>query len=285
MHPQFWTDDIKHAGKKIVIIGSGATAVTLLPALAKTAASVTMLQRSPSYVMSLAGEESLLKSLRRWLPDSLARKITWWKNMVQETFFVWLVTTFPDFGRKFVTKLMRKELPPGFDVDKHFNPRYNVFEQRLCFCPDGDFFKALHQPNCSVVTDTIEEVTETGILTTSGQTIEADMIVTATGLLFKFAGGMPITVDGDLVGDSIHKRYIWNGTMVEGIPNQGAVTGYTAGTWTPGPTRARGADQGDQAHGEARRHLRHSFHRPRRAQDASSQAACYSQLDVRCTGA
>ena len=233
VHPQFWNDGIAYAGKKIVIIGSGATAVTLLPALAKTAASVTMLQRSPSYVLPLPGKEGILIFLRKWLPERWALMLTWWKNMIQETFFVWLVTTYPNFGRKLVTSRMKTLLPKDF-VDKHFNPRYNVFEQRLCFCPEGDFFDALRQGNCDVVTDTIKTVTETGILTTSGQTLEADMIVTATGLLLKFSSGMPMQVDGVAIDQVVHQRYIWNGAMMEGVPNQGAIIGYTAGTWTPG---------------------------------------------------
>jgi cation diffusion facilitator CzcD-associated flavoprotein CzcO len=129
---------------------------------------------------------------------------------------------------------MRKQLPPDFDVDKHFNPWYNPFEQRLCFCPSGDFFRALHQPNARVVTDTIETVTEHGIRLRSGETLDADMIITATGLHFDLLSGQSCTVDGDCVTDSLGRRYIWNGCMLEGVPNLSHMIGYTAATWTPG---------------------------------------------------
>jgi cation diffusion facilitator CzcD-associated flavoprotein CzcO len=234
VHPQFWSDDVDYVGKKIVIIGSGATAVTLLPALAKTARSVTILQRSPSYITSRPTKEHLLEFLRKWLPVTWALTLTWWKNIIAETLFVIVTTSFPAFGRTIITKGTKKMLPPDFDIDKHFNPRYNVFDQRLCFCPDGDFFKALHKPSCTIITDTIETVTGTGILTKSGQTIDADMIITATGLLMTFATNTPLIVDGVPIHESVHQRYIWNSTMLEGVPNSGFITGYTAGTWTPG---------------------------------------------------
>lgn len=234
VHPQFWGEDISHAGKRVVIIGSGATAVTLLPALAETAASVTMLQRSPSFVFSLPGRDSVGAFLRRWLPPKLAASINWWKNIIEETVFLSILANFPNLGRRIVRGEMKKQLPPDLDIDQHFNPRYNLLEQRLCLCPDGDFFKALRQPNCDIVTDTIETVTGGGILTSSGRTIEADMIVTATGLFMNLLSSIPVSVDGDSVSDTIGQRYCWNGGMLEGVPNTGAVTGYTAATWTPG---------------------------------------------------
>jgi cation diffusion facilitator CzcD-associated flavoprotein CzcO len=234
VHPQFWDDSVSHAGKKVVIIGSGATAVTLLPALAKTAHSVTMLQRTPSYIFSLPGKDKTVASLSRFMPASWARWLHWWKRMFIETFFVVYLMMFPASGKRFVIGEMRKQLPKGFDVDKHFNPWYNPFEQRLCFCPGGDFFKTLHQPNAHVVTDTIESVTETGIRLASGETLEADMIVTATGLYFSLLASVSVSVDGESVNDTIAKRYSWNGSMLEGVPNSGLITGYTAATWTPG---------------------------------------------------
>lgn len=240
VHPQFWDKSIDYAGKRIVIIGSGATAVTLLPALAETARSVTMLQRSPSYVFAAPQKDHVVRLLSRFMPSRWARAVAWWQRMLVETIFVKVLLAFPHFSRRFITAEMRKQLPEGFDVDKHFNPRYNPFEQRLCFCPGGDFFKALHQPNASVVTDTIETVTETGILLRSGETLEADMIITATGLYFMILAGIFVVVDGESVSDAIGHKYVWNGTMLEGVPNSGFISGYTAATWTPGAdVRAR----------------------------------------------
>ncbi|KAK3936426.1 hypothetical protein QBC46DRAFT_395163 [Diplogelasinospora grovesii] len=235
VHPQFW-DNSKHdyAGKKMVIIGSGATAVTLLPALAKTAKSVTMLQRSPSYVFSLPARDRIVPIARMLLPLSWATWLVWWKTMFTETLFVAFVKNFPTAARKMVMGAMKAQLPKGFDLDKHFNPSYPVFDQRLCLCPDGDFFKALRQGNCDVVTDTIETVTERGILLKSGQELQADMIITATGLFVLVLAGIPILVDGERIDQKINQRYLWNGTLLEGVPNSGAITGYTAGTWTPG---------------------------------------------------
>ncbi|KAH8897990.1 FAD/NAD(P)-binding domain-containing protein [Thozetella sp. PMI_491] len=233
VHPQFWDKSVDWAGKRVVIIGSGATAVTLLPSLAKTASHVTMLQRSPSYVASRPLKDNLLISMRRWLPLSWATAVTWWRNILVETLFVFFVQNFPRAGNWLIIKGMTMQLPRGFDVKKHFTPRYNVFEQRLCFCPDGDFFEALHQ-NADVVTDTIDTVTETGIRTSSGQFLEADMIITATGLLIQFLAGIPIFVDGVPAHENWNERFVWNATMLEGMPNCGAVTGYTTGTWTAG---------------------------------------------------
>jgi len=234
IHPQFWDESINYDGKRIIIIGSGATAITLLPALAKTAQSVTMLQRSPTYVMSLPRRDSTLQFLCRFLPRSWAAAINWWNRMIVETLFVKFLLTFPNISRAFLMSEMRRQLPAGFDVETHFNPRYNPFQQRLCFCPGGDFFKALHRPNARVVTDVIDTVTATGIRLKSGAFLEADMIVTATGLYFNLFDGLDITIDGELLRDSIADRYIWNGSMLEGVPNAGLIVGYTAATWTPG---------------------------------------------------
>ncbi|KAK0624776.1 hypothetical protein B0T17DRAFT_616948 [Bombardia bombarda] len=235
VHPQFWDEEkVDYAGKKVVVVGSGATAVTLLPALAKTAESVTMLQRSPSYVLSQPAKDHSVRFFARYLPASWVPTVNWWWRMAVETIFVAILTNFPNFGRKIVVGEMRKELPQGFDVDKHFNPRYGPFEQRLCFCPRADFFKALHQDNTQVVTDTIETVTETGILLKSGQTLEADMIITATGLYMVLMYGIALIVDGVRVNETFGRRYAWNGVMLEGIPNSGVIMGYTAATWTPG---------------------------------------------------
>lgn len=236
VHPQFWDDAVDCAGKRVVIVGSGATAVTLLPALAETAESVTMLQRSPSYLFSVPWRSGLVASLSRFMPVSWAAKVHWWRQMITETLFVQFLLAFPGLGRRLLTALMRRQLPAGFDVDTHFSPRYNPFEQRLCFCPGGDFFRALRRSRARVVTDTVDTVTETGIRLASGATLDADVIVTATGLYFSLFSGVSITVDGDdrPVTDTLGRRYVWNGTMLEGVPNAGLIIGYTAATWTPG---------------------------------------------------
>jgi cation diffusion facilitator CzcD-associated flavoprotein CzcO len=240
VHPQFWDESIDCTGKKVVVIGSGATAITLLPALAKTAESVTMLQRSPSYVFSLPRRQGIVGFLERFIPLSWAQRFYWWQRMIIETLFVVFLLTFPNAGRRFLVGEMRRQLPHDVDVDKHFNPWYNPFEQRLCFSPGGDFFKALHRPNARVVTDTIASVTETGIQLAFGETLDADMIVTATGLYFSLLSGVSVTVDGESITDSLGSRFIWNGAMLEGVPNSGLITGYTAATWTPGAdVRAR----------------------------------------------
>ncbi|EGO53304.1 hypothetical protein NEUTE1DRAFT_73778 [Neurospora tetrasperma FGSC 2508] len=240
VHPQFWNDEVQYDNKRILIIGSGATAITLLPALAKTAKHVTMLQRSPSYVYSLPARDELQPFMERFMPIQWAGKINWCIRMVAETLFVQLLLNFPNWGRKLVVDEMRRQLPKGFDVDKHFNPRYKPFEQRVCLCPQGDFFKALCGPNASVVTDHIETVTEDGILLKSGETLEADMIITATGLYMVLLNKIDVFVDDVRINDTIGQRYMWNGVMLEGIPNTGVITGYVAATWTPGAsTRTR----------------------------------------------
>ncbi|KAK4135880.1 FAD/NAD(P)-binding domain-containing protein [Trichocladium antarcticum] len=240
VHPQFWNDNIKYAGQRVVIIGSGATAVTLLPELAKTAQSVTILQRSPSYVLAMPNNDGVGIFLARFMPSRWAATVHWWQKMMIETVFVNLLLAFPRFGRWLVMSSMRQLLPKGYDVDKHFNPRYGPFEQRLCFCPGGDFFHALHRPNAHMVTDTIDTVTESGILLQSGATLDADMIITATGLYFSLFSGMSVDVDGESVTDTLGSRYTWNGSMLEGVPNAGLILGYTAFTWTPGAdVRAR----------------------------------------------
>ncbi len=233
VHPQFWDDSISYEGKKVVIIGSGATAVTLVPALAEKAASVTMLQRSPSYIFSLP-RAIPIPFFAKFLPTSWSDCLRWWQRMLIETLFVEWLYAFPNRGRKLITKTMRQQLPKDFDVDKHFNPRYNPFEQRLCFSPGGDFFKAIRKYGAQVVTDIIDTVTETGIHLKSGETLDADMIITATGLYIGVFNSLDVFVDGVRINDTIGQRYFWNAVMVEGIPNVGVITGYTAATWTPG---------------------------------------------------
>ncbi|KAK0631335.1 hypothetical protein B0T14DRAFT_501526 [Immersiella caudata] len=239
VHPQFWDENIDYNNKRVVVIGSGATAITLIPALAKTAAKVIMLQRSPTYVFSLARKLPVY-FWSKFLPASWTDWLNWWMGMFTELFFTTTFKHFPKFARNFVREDMRKRLPKGFDVDRHFDPRYNVLDQRLCYCPSGDFFKAFHKPNTEVVTDIIRAVTETGIQLKSGQTIEADMIITATGLYLQLLNGISVFVNGVQVDQTLGQRYVWQGAMVEGIPNAGLLIGYVATSWTPGAdVRAR----------------------------------------------
>ncbi|KAI0879818.1 FAD/NAD(P)-binding domain-containing protein [Annulohypoxylon maeteangense] len=231
-HPQFWPTDLDYAGKKVIIIGSGATAVTMVPVMAKTASQVTMLQRSPSYVMSLPLSSPVNVWLKKHLPGRIAHLINWWISLIMENLFVSFSINFPNQMRNIITKEMRALLPAKIDVDVHFNPKYDPWDQRVCMCPDGDFFKALHQDNCDIVTDRIRSVTEDGILTESGRKLEADIIVPATGLRLHLFGGIIPVVDGDPV--NIGTSYCWRGTMLSGLPNAGTVTGYTTTSWTVG---------------------------------------------------
>lgn len=232
VHPQFWKDNVAYEGKRVVVIGSGATAVTLLPALAEKAARVTMLQRSPSYVFSLPGKDTRTAFLKRWLPLKLASTIDWWRRMILESIFLVIMWSFPNYGRKLLRHEAKRRLPRDYPVDVRFNPSYPPFDQRLCLCPDDDFFKAIHRPNCEVVTDTINTVTETAIKLASGRELEVDMIITATGLHMQLNNGQASLVDSTPVHPG--ERYVWRSCMIEGVPNSCAIIGYTAGTWTPG---------------------------------------------------
>lgn len=231
VHPQFWPSDLGWADKKVVIIGSGASAITLLPNIAKTARRVTMLQRSPSYVLALPLVDPQGVWLRKHLPAWLANPINWWRAFLTEIIFVWFNLTFPNLGRKLLMYLMKEQLPKNVPVDVHFNPRYSPFEQRVGICPDGDFFKALYQDNCDIVTSTIRTVEEDGILTDAGDKLEADIIITATGLYVQLLGGVIPTVDGTPI--DIGNSFAWRGMMLSGLPNMGTIIGSTITSWTP----------------------------------------------------
>jgi monooxygenase len=181
-HPQFWTDDIDYAGKRVVVIGSGATAVTLIPALAERAAHVTMLQRSPSYILSLPAHDPIAAVLGRVLPARLAYPVVRWKNILVALAIFGFSRRRPAAMRRLLRKSLVRRLPPGFDVDTHFNPRYEPWDQRMCIVPDGDLFDAISAGGVSVVTDRVEGFTETGLALASGAHLEADLIVMATGL-------------------------------------------------------------------------------------------------------
>jgi cation diffusion facilitator CzcD-associated flavoprotein CzcO len=230
VHPQHWPKDLEYEGKRIVVIGSGATAVTLVPAMAEDAAHVTMLQRSPTYVASLPAVDPVAKSLRRFLPDRAVYPIVRWKNVLLQTLVYQLSRRRPDVLRKFLRQGVERALPPGYDIDTHFEPRYDPWDQRLCAVPDGDLFKAISNGDAEVVTDRIEAFTERGLRLESGRELEADIIVTATGLNLLFLGGVEVSVDGEAV--EIPSRMTYKGMMLNGVPNSALTVGYTNASWT-----------------------------------------------------
>jgi len=230
VHPQQWTDDIDYAGKRVVVIGSGATAVTLVPSMAQTAAHVTMLQRSPSYVVALPAQDAIADALRRRLPARAAYAIVRWKNVLRTMFSFQLSRRRPGAMKALLRKGLEKQLPPGYDIDTHFKPQYNPWDQRLCLVPDGDLFKAISDGSASVVTDRIDTFTEQGLLLESGAELQADLIVTATGLNMLALGGMEIAVDGREV--ELSETMSYKGMMLSGVPNMALVIGYTNASWT-----------------------------------------------------
>jgi cation diffusion facilitator CzcD-associated flavoprotein CzcO len=230
VHPQKWTDDIDYAGKRVVIIGSGATAVTLVPEMAKQAAHVVMLQRSPSYVVSRPAVDRIANALRAILPARIAYGLTRWKNVLLVTFFYQLSRRRPRQVKRALLDAVRKELGPNYDVAKHFKPRYNPWDQRVCLVPDGDLFAAIREGRASVVTDEIETFTEKGLRLRSGAELEADLIVTATGLELVPLANLSITVDG--VPIRIADTVTYKGMMLSGVPNMASSVGYTNASWT-----------------------------------------------------
>ena len=229
VHPQHWPQDLDHAGKRIVVIGSGATAVTLVPALAQKAAHVTMLQRSPSWIASLPSESPINRWLRRWLPLRFALWLTRWKNVLAEILLFQLCRHRPRLMRRLLLGGVRRALGPQADIATHFTPRYNPWEQRLCFVPDGDLFRALQAGCASVVTDRIERFTESGVKLGSGASLEADIVVSATGLVVT-VGKVELHVDGRRIDPASTVNY--KGLMFSGVPNMANTFGYTNASWT-----------------------------------------------------
>jgi monooxygenase len=232
VHPQFWADDIDHTGKRVVVIGSGATAVTLIPALAERADHVTMLQRSPSYVISLPAVDPVAGLLGRVLPTRLAYPVVRWKNMRLALAIYGLSRRRPAAMKRLIRKLIERKLPPGYDVDTHFNPSYEPWDQRMCIVPDGDLFDAIAAGRVSVVTDRIDSFTETGVALASGSELEADMVVTATGLKMVPFGGIQLSVDGSPV--ELPEALAYRGMLLSGVPNMAFAFGYTNQSWTLG---------------------------------------------------
>jgi cation diffusion facilitator CzcD-associated flavoprotein CzcO len=232
VHPQFWTEDLDHNGKRVVVIGSGATAVTMVPAMAERAAHVTMLQRSPSYVVSFPAVDPMLRLLGRLLPWRLAYRIVRWRNVKVQTGAWVLSKHWPGFVRAVIRKLVERHLPPDYDLDTHFNPRYDPWDERICVVPDADLFEAIAAGRVSVVTDQIETFTEDGIKLVSGKELEADLVVTATGLSLQALGGIELSVDGDPV--DVPSAVAYRGSMLAGVPNLAFAFGYINQSWTLG---------------------------------------------------
>jgi len=230
VHPQKWTPDIDYAGKRVVVIGSGATAVTIVPEMAKTAARVTMLQRSPTYVISMPAEDAIANGLRRVLPLKLAYLLTRWKNVLFGMMFFQLSRRRPEIIKKLILKGARKALGPDYDIGTHFTPRYNPWDQRLCLVPNGDLFEAIKGGRVEVVTDQIETFTPQGIALRSGKQLAADVVVTATGLNLQLLGGVQVNVDGRAV--DLAKTLNYKGMMFSDVPNLASSFGYTNASWT-----------------------------------------------------
>lgn len=230
IHPQHWPEDLDYTGKRVLVIGSGATAVTIVPEMAKTAAHVTMLQRSPTYVVSRPGEDAFANWLRKMLPAKWAYGVTRWRNVLMQKYFFHQAQTKPERTRRYLTRRAEKALGPDYPVDPHFTPTYDPWDQRLCLIPDGDLFEALKGGKAEVVTDQIETFTETGVKLKSGETIDADIVVTATGLDLQFLGGADIVVDGEALKPS--DELIYRGAMLSGAPNLFFVFGYVNASWT-----------------------------------------------------
>jgi cation diffusion facilitator CzcD-associated flavoprotein CzcO len=230
VHPQHWPEDLDYRGKRVVIIGSGATAVTLLPELAKQAEHVVMLQRSPTYMISWPDEDVVANLLRKVLPEKTAYAIVRWKNVTIQQWIYRQTRARPDRVRRTLLRWVRKDLPEGYDVDTHFTPRYDPWDQRLCLVPNSDLFKTISAGKASVVTDEIDTFTEDGIRLASGDTLEADIIVTATGLDLRVMGGVEFRVDGEAV--DFARTFTYKGIMSSGVPNMVSTFGYINASWT-----------------------------------------------------
>jgi cation diffusion facilitator CzcD-associated flavoprotein CzcO len=229
VHPQKWPEDLDYEGKRVVVIGSGATAVTLVPAMAEKAKHVTMLQRSPTYVVSRPAEDKIANSLRRLLPGRAAYVIARWKNVFLQMFFYNLARARPNLFKWMLAKGVRKNLGEPYDL-RHFTPQYNPWDQRLCLVPDSDLFESIRDGRATIVTDEIETFTETGLQLKSGEQLSADIIVTATGLVLKLMSGLQLTVDGSRV--DLSQTITYKGMMYSDVPNLASAFGYTNASWT-----------------------------------------------------
>ena len=230
IHAQHWPEQLDYRGKRVVVIGSGATAVTLVPAMSQDTASLVMLQRTPTYIASVPKEQPLAETLRKWLPDSWVFRLIRWKQVLFQIYLYQLSRRNPQRLRKYLLGLVRKEMGPDYDVDTHFTPDYNPWDQRLCGVPDGDLFTAIRENRAEVVTDHIDQFNKEGIHLKSGKQLDADIVVLATGLNLKFAGGVQYSVDGKVLDFAEH--FIFRGMMFSGLPNMAFTVGYTNSSWT-----------------------------------------------------
>ncbi|OAL25597.1 hypothetical protein AYO20_10438 [Fonsecaea nubica] len=232
VHPQFWPEELDYTDKRVVIIGSGATAVTLLPAMTEKAKSVTMLQRSPSYFLPVPLSEPIDALIKRVFPEKFAYQLIRLRFLLVGFFFFQFCRLFPNKGRSILRDATQKELPANIPFDPHFVPRYNPWEQRMCITPGGDFFAALRTGKADVVTDTIEDMSAGEVKLKSGATLPADIIITATGLKIQFGGGANVTVDGEPY--QMNQKFIWRGALLQDLPNFTFIFGYTNASWTLG---------------------------------------------------
>jgi len=230
VHPQHWPEDLAYAGKKVVVVGSGATAVTLVPAMAESAAHVTMLQRSPTYILNLPNHDPIANLLRKLLPAKTAHRTIRWKNILISMGIYQMARRAPDYTRRMLKQEAAKSLPDGYDVEKHFSPRYQPWDQRLCLIPDSDLYNSISAGRASVVTDQIDTLTEHGIRLQSGQELEADIIVSATGLQMLALGGVQLVIDCKPLTPA--DAFIYKGTMLSNVPNFAFCIGYTNNSWT-----------------------------------------------------
>jgi monooxygenase len=231
IHPQHWPEDLDYAGKKIVVIGSGATAVTLIPALANSGAGhVTMLQRSPTYIGALPDVDPFAVRMNKSLPAKPAYVANRWKSILFQSAQYQIARRFPKYMRKTLMTMAQRRLPAGYDIEKHFGPRYNPWDERLCLAPNGDLFRTIREGKADVVTDTIDRFTKTGIKLNSGEELEADIIVTATGLNLRLFGGAEILRNGEPM--DLTKAMAYKGMMLSGVPNMAFTIGYTNASWT-----------------------------------------------------
>ena len=230
IHPQFWDESLDYSNKKVIVIGSGATAVTLVPAIAKKAEHVTMLQRSPSYVISGPGEDSWSKSLSKILPTRFTYFLIRWKNILRTSLGFYLSRKYPNWIKKRIIDLVREELGQDYDVEKHFTPRYNPWDQRMCLVPDSDLFASIRDKKASVVTDVIKSFNKDGILVESGEQINADIIVSATGIEINILNDINVSVDDEKVVPN--NKLAYKGMMLSGVPNLAFTFGYVNASWT-----------------------------------------------------
>lgn len=230
VHPQFWPEDLDYSGKRVVVIGSGATAISLIPALAEKAAHVTMLQRSPTYMMSMARVDPKVDFIRKLLPPRLSHPVVRFRNAGFHILTYFMFRKAPKFGRKLIRSRTKAALPEGYNVDLHFKPKYNPWDQRMCLILDEDLFNNISEGRAEVVTDTIDHVDETGIVLTPGARVDADVIVTATGLQLQALGGIRVTIDGEEINPT--DRFVYKEYLLEDVPNMAWCIGYTNASWT-----------------------------------------------------